>query len=345
MSQRFSTAGVPKWLASPPPSTAIEIAAGRVTGVTLGESGKTRVIAGYANEALPAGAVEAALNAPNVHDHAALVGALKSVLSGLNLRGRRIALVIPDTVAKVSLVRFEKVPQKAQDLEQLIRWQVRKSAPFRIEDAQVSWQAGIEPPGGGREYIVTVARRDIIEGYERACEAAGVHAGMIDLATPNVINAVLATAELPETPDWLLVHTAQDYATIAVVRGQDLAFFRNRAAAEPGDLADLVHQTAMYHEDRLGGGGFSRVIIAGGSVGGVESAERLRHAIEERLGTRVEPLDFRAAAAMRDRIDAAPALLDALAPAVGILLRERSLDSARGRAEKARAASRGGRVA
>ena len=342
MSERFSTAGVPRWLASPPPSTAIEIATGRVSGVSIAESGGSRVISAYANEPLPAGAVEAALNAPNIHDQAALAGALKSVLSGLNLRGRRVALVIPDTVAKVSLVRFEKVPQKAQDLEQLIRWQVRKSAPFRIEDAQVSWQAGMAPAGGGREYIVTVARRDIIEGYERACDAAGVHAGMIDLATPNVINAVLATGEVPETPDWLLVHIAQDYATISVVRGQDLVFFRNRAAAEPGDLADLVHQTAMYHEDRLGGGGFSRVIVAGGSLGGVESAERLRHTIEERLGTRVEPLDFRAATALRDRISASPDLLDALAPAVGILLRERSLDTARGRT---RAASRSGRVA
>lgn len=338
MSHRFSTAGVPTWLASPPPSTAIEIAAGRVTGVTIAESGGSRVISAYASEPLPAGAVEAALNAPNVHDQAAVAGALKAILSGLSLRGRRVALVIPDTVAKVSLVRFEKVPPKVQDLEQLIRWQVRKSAPFRIEDAQVSWHAGIAPAGGGREYIVTVARRDIIEGYERACDAAGVHAGMIDIATPNVINAVLATGGVPETPDWLLVHIAADYTTIAVVRGEDLVFFRNRAAAEPGDLADLVHQTAMYHEDRLGGGGFSRVIVAGGSVGGVESAERLRRAIEERLGTPVEPLDFRAAAAMRDRISASPELLDALAPAVGILVRERAADRARTRPlDKARA--------
>jgi type IV pilus assembly protein PilM len=345
MSHRFSTAGVPTWLASPPLSTAIEITTGRVTGVTIADNGGSRLVSAYASEALPAGAVEAALNAPNIHDQAAVVGALKSVLSNLNLRGRRVALVIPDTVAKVSLVRFEKVPAKVQDLEQLIRWQVRKSAPFRLEDGQVSWTSGVAPAGGGREYIVTVARRDIIEGYERACDAAGVHAGMIDLATPNVINAVLATGEVPEGSDWLLVHIGADYATIVVVRGGDLVFFRNRAAAEPGDLADLVHQTAMYHEDRLGGGGFSRVIVAGGSLGGVESAERLQHALEERLGTPVEPLDFRAAAAMRDRISVAPELLSALAPAVGILLRERPVDSARGRAEKARAASRGGRVA
>ena len=38
---------------------------------------------------------------------------------------------------------------------------------------------------------MTVARRDIIESYERACEAAGVHPGIVDLATVNLVNAVL----------------------------------------------------------------------------------------------------------------------------------------------------------
>ena len=323
MSGRFSTVGVPRWLASPPPSTAVEISSDRVTAVSLAETSGSAVVSAHASEILPPGAVEPLLNAPNVHDQAALAGALSSVLGPLGPRGRRVALVLPDTIAKVSIVRFEKIPQKAQDLEQLIRWQVRKSAPFRIEDAQVSWQAGMTPPGGGREYIVTIARRDIIEAYERACEAAGVHAGIVDIATPNVINAVLAGTD-GGAADWLLVHVAADSATLAVVRGGDLVFFRNRAGAEPGDLADLVHQTAMYHEDRLGGGGFSRVLLAGAALRGLDHAERLRRTIEERIGARVEPADFRAGAALRDRIAVSPGLLDTLTPAVGILLRERA---------------------
>ena len=118
-----------------------------------------------------------ALNAVNVHDAAALTAAIRAALDKLSPRPRRIALVLPDTVAKVSLIRFEKVPAKAQDLDQLIRWQVRKAAPFRIEDAQVSWVPGVALDGGGREFVVTVARKDLIAGYERACEAAGAHAG------------------------------------------------------------------------------------------------------------------------------------------------------------------------
>jgi hypothetical protein len=87
---------------------------------------------------------------------------------------------------------------------------------------------------------------------------------------------------------------------------------------------ELVHQTAMYHEDRLGGGGFSRVVLAGASVLGIDEAERLRRLLYERIGLKVDLPDFRSAVSMRDRIAAGPELLDALAPGVGVLLRERA---------------------
>ena len=310
------------FLASPPPSLAVEIARDRLVVVTVTDGSGGASIAAHSVEQLPAGIVEPSLNAPNVADVAALARAIESALGKAGARARRAALVIPDTAAKVSLVRFEKIPPKQQDLDQLIRWQVRKAVPFRIEDAQVAWSPALPLPGGGREFLVTVARRDIVESYERACEAAGLHTGIVDLATFNVVNSALSG--LGDAPgDWLVVHVAYDYVTLAVVRGNDLIFFRNRSTAEEAELTDLVHQTAMYHEDRLGGGGFARVVLAGAWVHGPDAAVRLRRTIEERVGVRIEAVDFRAAAAMRDRIGANPALLDVLAPATGVLLRER----------------------
>ena len=318
------SAALPRWLANRPPAAAVEINPRRVTAAVIADQGGTRVLTSYAGEPLAPGVVDATLNGPNVHDPAALTAAVRIVLDRLSSRPRRIALVLPDTVGKLSLVRFEKVPAKVEDLDQLIRWQVRKAAPFKIEDAQVSWVPGIAPPEGGREYIVTVARRDIIESYERACEAAGAYPGIVDLATVNLVNAVLATdVRGGPTTDWLLVHVAADYSTMAVIRGSHVIFFRTRASDKDDDLADLVHQTAMYHEDRLGGGGFARVVLAGASLRGPDIGDHLRRELESRLGARVDALDFRGAVALRDRIAAAPELLDSLAPAIGLILRER----------------------
>ncbi len=319
MSQRTSFAA--SWLASPPPTVALEITATRVLAVALAGQGGSRTIAGHAVDGLTPGLATPALNAVNVHDEPGLAAAIDGVLKRVGVRVNRIALVLPDSVAKVSLVRFEKVPAKLQDLEQLIRWQVRKAAPFRIEDAQVSWQDASEVAGGGREYLVTVARRDVVQAYERVCEAAGVHAGLVDIASFNQINAVIAAR--PSSGDWLLVNVAADYATLAVVRDDLVIFFRNRSTGGIGDLPDLVHQTSMYHEDRLGGGGFTRVVLAGASVLGADEAERFRRLLEERIGMAVEPIDFRPAVELRDRIAPSAELLDMLAPSVGILLRDR----------------------
>jgi hypothetical protein len=137
---------------------------------------------------------------------------------------------------------------------------------------------------------------------------------------------VLAGAGAP-VGDWLLVNIAPDYTSIALLRGPNLIFFRNRAAETDGTLADLVHQSAMYYEDRLKGAGFSRVILSGASAAGAQQSsdiDELRRSLEDRLRTPVETADPRTAAALTDRITAAPALLDALTPLVGLLLRDRA---------------------
>ena len=320
---------------APAPGVAVEIAAGRVSGATLAWRGGQAVVAAHAVEPLPDGALVPALNAANTHDRASVATAINRVMERLG-RPRRIGLVVPDVVAKVSLLRFEKIPARAQDLDQLVRWQVRKTAPFPIEEAQVSYVAGHQA-ADGQELIVSLARRSVIEEYEHLCAEAGAYAGLVDLATFNVINAVLAGHVAPraaaargagDEEDWLLVNVAADSASIALLRGPHLIFFRNRAADTDGTLADLVHQTAMYYEDRLQGAGFARVLLAGGA--GVKVAadlDQVRRSLEDRLTTPVSHVDPRTAATIADRIAPSPALLDMLIPLVGLLLRDRNAET------------------
>jgi hypothetical protein len=80
----------------------------------------------------------------------------------------------------------------------------------------------------------------------------------------------------------------------------------------------------MYYEDRLGGGGFQRVLLAGGGALRQEAdLADVRRSLEDRLTRPVDFVDPRLAVALTDRITAAPALLETLAPLVGLLLRGR----------------------
>ena len=311
-------------LQTPAPAVAIEIDRTHVAAARLTWRSSQAVITAHASEPIPDGLVIPGLTALNVSDVAALSQTVASTLAQLGgSPPSRVSLVVPDTVAKVSLLKLEKVPARPADLQEIVRWQIRKSAPFPLEQAVVSISPGARGADGSSDFVVAVSRTDVIDQYEQACQMAGAHAGLVDLSTFSVINSILAGAAGSPAADWLLVHVTDTYLTLAVVRDGALLFFRNRGENE-GTLADLIHQTAMYYEDRLSGRGFARVVIAGAArlPGGADS---VRRGLEERLRVNVESVDPRHAAGLPDRIGASPELLDMLSPLVGLLVREREV--------------------
>ena len=90
------------------PAVAVEIAAGRVSAAFLEHRGGQPVVAMHASEPLPDGALVPSLTAVNAHDRPAVLAALGRLLDKMG-RPRRIGLILPDVVAKVSIVRFEQV--------------------------------------------------------------------------------------------------------------------------------------------------------------------------------------------------------------------------------------------
>lgn len=307
------------WLASPPPDAAVEIAPERVAAATIAARSGGFVVSSYAVEALPAGAVLPALSGHNIADPQAVAAAVRSVIGRLDARVQRIALVIPDVAAKASLLHFDTVPARRDDLDQLVRWQVRKSAPFAIEEACVTYSSGARAADGSGDFVVVLARRDVIQEYERVCTDAGVYAGIVDISTFSLLNLFLASDRAP-AGDWLAVHMRPQYTSIAIMRGSEMIFFRNRPEGDEEPLADLVHQTTMYYQDRLAGQGFTRVVI-GGAGRTADAVEAARRDLEERLQLAAESIDVTVAVGVSDRISVGADLMDVLAPLSGMLLR------------------------
>jgi len=308
------------WWNSPPPNVGLEVSPERVTAVLLARRGEASVTA-CATEALPTGAIVPSLLADNVVDRAAVNAAVSRVLERVG-RPKRLALIVPDAAAKVSIVRFENVPSRASDLDQLVRFQVKKAVPFPLEQAQVGYAPCAD---GGRELAVVVMRRDVVESYEALAKQGGAVPGLVDLASFNIINLVQATdrrmGQVAAT-DWLLVHLTGQACTLAIVRGQDLVFYRNRISDGQEPLVDLVHQTAMYYEDRLGGRGFGRVVLSAQAEALALESKDVCATLEERLKGKVELVDPRRAAVMGAKLVAGQEELVAMAASLGAVLRE-----------------------
>jgi len=306
--------------APPPPSVAIELASRRVTVVEVGRGSKGLSVVGYASEPLPPNVINPSATAPNVANPGLAVEALGKALERAGVRStKRAALILPDSAARLSLITLEQVPAKAADIDQLIRWQMKKGTPYPVEEAQLSWSVA-HKTASATVLAAVLARRDIVAEYEGVATKLGIHAGLVDLASLNVMNAVIA-ANAASPSDWLLVTMAPEATTLAIGRGSDLMFYRQRATVDEEPLSALVHQTAMYHEDRLGGTKFSRVWLCGGGIG--READIVRAEINKLLGVPVEAVDVRAAADLGGRVGASTDVLDALAAPLGVLLRDR----------------------
>lgn len=312
----------PGWFASPPPSVGVAVTPQRVSAVAIAcRDGVVNVVA-HASAALPPGTLAPALTGRNVLLPEFLDAAVAQVLARMPSRPRRVALALPDAVAKVSLMRLDKLPERAADLDQLVRWQVGKAAPFPLDQAQVAYTSGAATSEGGQEFLVAVARRDVVAEYEGACARAGAHAGAVDIAALGLIETALVGDRVAggvPPGDWLLVHLDVGWCTLAIVRGDAVIFFRSRGLEGEEQLPNLVHQTAMYYEDRLGGQGFSRVLVAD-STSTLDN-DALRD-LESRLRTVAAPLDPRTAAALLDRTGAGADVVAGLAAPLGLALRE-----------------------
>ena len=165
----------------------------------------------------------------------------------------------------------------------------------------------------------------------RSAPTAGAHAGLVDLATFNLINAVLAApaARRPATGCWCTWRA--DYARSRSCAARDLIFFRQprdrrREAAWP------TWCTRRRCTTRTGWrAAASRACARWRGDVGSRRARRRRRAcaaqLEERLGDARRDRRSAGAVALPDRIAAGPALLDTLAPLVGVLLRERRRDA------------------
>lgn len=304
-------------LHSPPPQLGVSIDTALVACARMTARGPRMTMSAHAVQSFPSEAVVPSLAALNIADPPSVTAAIRRAVEQLGGKSRRAALVLPDAAVKVSLVRLETVPTRAQDLRELLRWHVRKSVPFPIEQARVSYTAGVATGGSGQEFVVCVARHDVVAQYEQTCEAVGLHVGVVDVASFNTINAALAS--LPASAgDWLLVSVAPSSTTLVVLRQGRVIFYRNRSEAGEGTLADLVHQTAMYYEDRLEGRGFERILLAGGlSVQAGASVQNLA----ERLKAPIALFNARSAVQFAGG-EPTPDVADALTPVAGVLLRE-----------------------
>jgi hypothetical protein len=243
------------------PMAAVEVRAGSVGVVRLAYEGRRVSLAAAASLDLPEGVVRLSMTQSNVAEPAVFRETLRAVLERAGaLHVGRVALVLPDPVARLALLPGSEVAAKRRSQsEDLIRFRLRKAVPFDVRDAKVAFA------GGGTRtsdsVLVAAIYRPVLEGYEEACRSVGLQPGLVELSGLALLNA--AFGSLPPA-DRLLVNWDEGYVTLLLARGEWPMLVRtlaSEAAASPDEVAREVGSTLIYYRERLGGTALAQVVV------------------------------------------------------------------------------------
>jgi type IV pilus assembly protein PilM len=260
------------------PRVACEVSADRVVAARATDGAKNLEAAVAA--ALPAGALVPGLQQANVNAREALVAALHDSLTAVAGRVKDICLVIPDATTRVMLLDMETLPEKPQEADAIVRFRLKKSLPFDVDQSSVSFdRQGTTNPV---RVVAAVTPRNVLEEYESLVREAGYNPGSV---LPSMLAALgVVDASRPT----MVIKVENGTTTFAIVDQNQLLLYRaleNGGAAVTGEsLVDDVNTSLVYYEDRYGVG-VDRVLVAG-----VQSAQALQEALIATANIRVEDL-------------------------------------------------------
>jgi type IV pilus assembly protein PilM len=262
-SQFFDLAPVKRlerWLnAMPHPSLVVEIASTHVAAAHWSAAG--RHLESHAIEPLPPGAVMASPVDTNVVQPDAVRSVLRKVLNRVPAHGSPLALLIPDPVVRVFILPFDMLPRRADEALSLLRWRLKKSVPFDVDETVVSWmrQSGRV---GALEVVTAVARQRIIKEFEELLQPLGATAGVVLSSTLGALPL------LGDAGSTLLVRISGKTLTTVIVSAGNLCVYRSTemasepATLDPQAMLDEIFPAVAYFQDTWGGAP-DRTLIAG----------------------------------------------------------------------------------
>jgi type IV pilus assembly protein PilM len=243
--------------------------------------GKTGKIGTMHSCTLGAGVLTPTLTAQNVQDAKALSDAIEQAMTAVGGRGQEVIAVLPDSAVRVTLLDFDSLPERRQEADAAVRFRLRKSLPFDIEKAALSFDAQKTPQG--LRVAAAIVLHSVLEEYESAFRAAGCTPGMV---MPSSLGALGAVNE--ERPTMLL-KVGPDATAVAVASDGQLLLFRILEGAGTGELsagqlADDIYPSLVYFQDNYG------MSVEKLLVSGVHGLGEISGALEEQTGVKVGEL-------------------------------------------------------
>jgi type IV pilus assembly protein PilM len=262
-------------LLDPPPAMAFEISGAGIAAARI----ESRVELEF--RPLKPGTLTISPVKENIADADDFALAVRTLAGAQSSRKRRdVALILPDNCARIVVLDFDAFPSDPKEQLALVRFRLKRSVPFDVESAAVSYCA--QPAVNKKtEVVAAVAPLEIVSRYEAPFRAAGMMPGLV------TVSALAALELAPEGAITVLVKITGHVLSVMVRSKGALKLARclEMPSAELEDVADVLVPTFVYVEDNLGVRP-EKLVLSG--FGSRTDEAALRFA--EELGVETEPL-------------------------------------------------------
>jgi type IV pilus assembly protein PilM len=225
-------------LRDPPPEVVFEIAA---DGIAMS---RTRPPYEVMHVPLKPGVLVPSPLKENILDPAAFSEAVRQLTPSAARGKRRAALVLPPNSVRVAVLDFDSFPEKEDERQQLISFRLRKSVPFDVDEAALSYV--LQP---GNKVVVAVTPAGIVAHYEAPFRAAGWYPGLVTVSSLAMLDLlpVAGSSVLAYSSAGVLTIIAMSNGVVTIVRAIELG-------EENTDVLDeviaSVYPTLAYIEDQ-----------------------------------------------------------------------------------------------
>ena len=226
----------------PPPDNVFEVSEAGIAYALHGETG-------FQN--FEPGVLTVSPVADNLLRPDAVAAALARISPPNGAKRRQAAVILPDYAARVSLLDFDSFPTSPEEQLPLVRFRVKKTIPFDIDSAAVSYWAQSPSTKAGAKKVEVVAvtvAHEILARYEAIFRAANFYPGEVTtsgLAALNLYNASGAA---------VIAKLTGNVLTVMAVDDGHLKLFRCLTIEDGSEeeILAVLNPTFAYIEDELG---------------------------------------------------------------------------------------------
>jgi type IV pilus assembly protein PilM len=193
---------------------------------------------------------------------------------------RPAAVILPDYAARVTVLDFDSFPTVAAEQLPLVKFRIKKTIPFDIESAAVSFFVQPAETGKKVEVLAVTMAFEIVARYEALFRAAGFHPGEVTTSSLAALNLYRGDGVA------VVAKLSGQVLTVTVLSGGTIKLFRcvTLEGSSDDELLAILHPTFAYVEDELASP-VRKLVLCGFPRGVPEELRCETEPLRSRLGT------------------------------------------------------------